>query len=329
MRGPCARNAACAAALMTAALMTAALMAILGDAASAATGSNPALELPPLVTPATTEHHVGKMIWADLITPDLQTAKQFYGGLFGWTFRDLHAANLKDFTIAYNGDQPIAGLVRRDLPKDHSRRPAWLPFLAVRDVGEARQVALAQNGTLIAPPHSYPRRGEQAVLADPQGAVFAVLASSAGDPPDELAPPGAWIWSSLITHDPEAAAAFYQKLFGYQVYDLAGDTVSTSRSTSGSDANIQHLILASDDFARASANSIPADRPKTHPNWLNFIRVTDTTDAAKKATTLGGQVLVAPHVDRHGGRIAILADPSGAPFGVMEWSDTEPQEAAK
>src|ERR1700722_3326377 len=38
-------------------------------------------ELPPLNTPASTEHHVGKMIWADLVTPDLNAAERFYGGL--------------------------------------------------------------------------------------------------------------------------------------------------------------------------------------------------------------------------------------------------------
>jgi predicted enzyme related to lactoylglutathione lyase len=302
---------------------------LIGLAATAApAGGTAAVELPPLITPPSTEHHVGKMIWADLLTPDLQAAEQFYGGLFGWTFRDVQAANGMDFTIAYNGGLPVAGMLRRDLPKDHSRQPAWLPFMAVRNVVEARQVALAQNGTLLAPPHSYPRRGEQAVLADPQGAVFAVLASSAGDPPDVLAAIGTWIWSSLITTDAERAAAFYQKLFGYQVYDLAGDA-SQATTSRGGDANIQHLVLASDDFARASANSIPADRPNTHPHWLSFIRVADATDAALRATSLGGQVLVAPHVDRHGGRIAVLSDPAGARFGVMEWTSTDPKEAPK
>ena len=46
-------------------------------------------ELPPLLQPAGTEHHVGKVIWLDLVTPDLSAAKKFYGGLFGWTFHDI------------------------------------------------------------------------------------------------------------------------------------------------------------------------------------------------------------------------------------------------
>ena len=51
-------------------------------------------ELPPLVEPASAEHHVGKVIWADLVTPDLATSKRFYSGLFGWTFRDIRAGEI-------------------------------------------------------------------------------------------------------------------------------------------------------------------------------------------------------------------------------------------
>jgi len=44
---------------------------------------------------------------------------------------------------------------------------------------------------------------------------------------------------------------------------------------------------------------------------------------------LGGRVLVEPRIDRHGGRIAVVADPSGAPVGLMEWSDTNNVADAK
>lgn len=301
--------------------------AIFGLTIAATASAASHLELPPLVTPASAEHHVGKMIWADLVTTDLQSAEQFYGGLFGWSFREVEGGK-RDFAVAYSGEQPVAGLVRREPLMDQSRQPAWLPFIAVRNVADAQQVAVAQGGKVLSRPHAYPERGEQAVFADPQGAVFAVLASSSGDPPDVLAAPGEWIWSSLITRDPDTDAAFYQKVFGYQVYDLAGDAGGPNVAP-GDDSNIQHLVFASDEFARGSANAFPANRPNIHPHWISFVRVEDTADAAQKAATLGGHVLVAPHLDRHGGRIAILADPSGARFGVMEWTDTEPKEAAK
>jgi predicted enzyme related to lactoylglutathione lyase len=186
-----------------------------------------------------------------------------------------------------------------------------LTFVAARDADATTQAALQHGAKLLFAPHSIPDRGREAVLADPQGAVFAVLASSSGDPPDVLAAPGEWIWSALITSDPDTDAAFYQTLFNYEVFELP------------SDDSAQHLMLASDDYARASANPLPANLPNAHPHWLNFVRVEDTAKMTAKIAALGGRVLVEPRLDRHGGKVALVADPQGAPFGLMEWPDTE------
>jgi predicted enzyme related to lactoylglutathione lyase len=256
------------------------------------------------------------VIWVDLVTPDLAGAKRFYGSLFGWTFRDL-STDESGYTLALLGARPVGGLLQRKLPPGGQRRPGWLTFIAVRDVEQARRFALAHGATLLAEARNYPKRGWQAIFADPQGAVFAVLASSAGDPPDVLAIPGGWIWSSLIARDPDRDAAFYQALFGYELHDVPAQD------------GRQHFILSSDGYARASANGLPADKPDRPSHWLNFVRVANVADAVAKASSLGGSVLVEPHMDRHGGRIAVLADPQGARFGVMEWSDASAQESAK
>lgn len=272
-------------------------------------------ELPPLVVPANAEHHVGKVIWADLATPDLAAAKRFYSGLFGWTFRDIHFGKT-DYAVASLDGRPVGGLVERPVPTGERKQPAWLTFIAVRDVDAAQRTALEHGAKLMTEARSYPQRGRQAVFSDPEGAVFAVLASSSGDPSDLLAEPGEWIWSSLLVRDPETEAAFYRTLFGYDVFDLP------------SDGSLKHQILSTDHYARASVNTLP-DPSSGHPHWLNFVRVADTDNAAAKAVALGGRVLVEPHVDRHGGKLAVIADPAGAPFGLMEWSDTDTKKEPK
>ena len=271
--------------------------------------------LPPLVQPPTADHRVGKVIWADLVTPDLEGAKRFYGGLFGWTFRDATAGD-KEFAVALLAGQPVAGLVQRSVPSGEHKQPAWLTFIAVKDTGEADRVAVAHGGKVLSPPRDYPERGRQAILADPQGAVFAVLQSGSGDPPDVLPPNGGWIWSSLITTDPNTGAAFYQALFGYEVFALP------------SDDGREHLLLAADGYARATANSPAVTAPNVNSHWLNFVRVAGAADACKKAVALGGRVLVQPHPDRHGEMVAVVADPLGAPFGLLEWSDARTTEVA-
>jgi len=276
----------------------------------------PTFVLPPLFQPASSEHHEGKVIWADLVTPDVAGAKRFYGELFGWTFNDIHTGS-GGYSVALLDGRPAGGLFQRAMPAGERRQPAWLTFISVRDVAAAERHILAQGGKVLSPPRSYPDRGRQAVFADPQGAVFAVMQSFSGDPQDVLAAPGEWIWSSVITRDPDTDAAFYQNVFGYEVFEIPSNDGST------------HILLSTEDYARASLNTLPADVAKRHPHWLNFVRVNSATDTATRVEALGGRVLVKPFPDRHGGLIAVVADPAGAPFGLLEWTDTDSKEIAK
>ena len=269
-----------------------------------------ALQLPAIGDGANVEHHPGKMVWADLVTPDLAVAERFYGALFGWTFKDVPTPHA-DYAVAMADERPIGGLLQRAVPPGERRQSAWLTFIAVRDVDAARRNALKHGAKTVSEPKSYAGRGRQAVFSDPEGAVFAVVAAQGGDTADYLAAPGEWIWSALLANDPGHSAAFYQTLFGYEVFDVP------------SEDGVAHLIFSTDDYARASANSLPGGAARRHPHWLNFVRVADTAAAVRQAEALGGRVLVPPHEDRHGGRSAVIADPAGAPVGVMEWPESE------
>jgi uncharacterized protein len=292
-------------------LLMAAVLCV-GAATRLASAATPALEFPPLMQPQAAEHP-GKFIWAELITPDLAAAERFYGGMFGWTFHDIRTDKVV-YAVARLDDAPIAGLVQKAKRPDAAQQPAWLPFLSVSSVREAAQRVLAHGGKELEPPRAYRLRGQQAVYADPQGAVFAVLNSHSGDPPDVLAAPGEWIWIALMTRDPASDASFYQDVFGFEVFRLP------------SGARGEHLLLASDNFARASVNPLPrANDPS--PHWVGFVRVADVAAAAARAKTLGGQVLVEPHADRHGGTVALLEDPAGAAIGIMDWTQTSPSGA--
>jgi len=288
--------------------------ALCGAAASALAADPPPL-VPAIVGAPSGEHHPGKLVWADLVTPDVAAAERFYGGLLGWSFSELHLRRVP-YVIAMLDGAPVAGIVGRPMPSGERRQPAWLPFFAVASADQTAQSAVAGGGKVLSGPHEYRGRGVQAVLLDPQGAAFAVVQSSEGDPEDVLAPEGGWIWCSLVTGDARADAAFYQSLFGYQIYDA---------TESGDEG--EHVILASDDYARASVNSAPGEASRRHPHWLPYVRVLDARAAVSKAAGLGGRVLVEPHQDRHGGYSAVIADPQGAPLGLLEWTQAQGMEA--
>jgi predicted enzyme related to lactoylglutathione lyase len=272
--------------------------------------------LPALNSPPSGEHHAGKIVWLDLVTPNLAAAEKFYGTLFGWTFQSTRAGNT-DYAVAMLDGRPIAGMLEKAIPSGEHHQSAWLTFLAVSDVAGVKKTALAHGAKLLAGDRSYPMRGQQCVLSDPEGAVFALLASSSGDPPDYLPVAGEWIWSSLHAKDAGAEAAFYQQLFNYDVFEAP------------SDDGLEHLILSSDNYARASANDLERDSARRHSHWLNFVRVNSAVETAAQVRALGGRVLVEPRADRHGGMLAVVADPAGAPFGLMEWSDSDSKEEPK
>jgi len=294
------RRAAC-----TTALALACSMALATSAAAREPLAG--LALPALGEAANGETHPGKVIWADLVTPDLEAAEQFYAGLLGWRFKDLSAQGER-YAVALLDGQPVAGLLQRSMSQRAHRRPAWLTFIAVRDVDAATRNARQRGAHVLAAARSFPDRGRQAILSDPQGAVFAVLASSSGDPPDVLPAIGDWIWSSLLTRDPGRDAAFYQDLFAYDVFDQDDGPAAGQ------------LVLSTDDYARVGVSALPAAASHGHPHWLDFVRVADADAAAARAVALGGKVLVAPYAEEEGVRLAVVADPQGATFGLMQWA---------
>jgi predicted enzyme related to lactoylglutathione lyase len=271
-------------------------------------------QLPALNSPPSSEHHAGKMIWADLVTPDLAAAEKFYGGLFGWTFQLIHAGDV-NYAVAMLDGRPIAGLVEKPIPA--GQQSAWLTFLATNNVDDTKRLAVSHGAKVLKDIKSYPARGRQCVLSDPEGAVFALLTSSSGDTPDYLPDIGDWIWTSLHAKDAGAEAAFYQDLLGYDVFDQP------------SDDGLEHLILSTDNYARASANDLERDKARRRSHWLNFVRVENTAETAAKVVAMGGRVLVQPRADRHGGMLAVVADPAGAPFGLMEWSESDTKAEPK
>lgn len=281
-------------------------------------------ELPALATPATGQRQPGRVVWHDLLTPDLAADERFYSGLFGWSFREMQRGR-RPYAVAYADGVPVAGLLERPLPRDGARAAQWLGFISSDDVDASVRRALSLGAQARASAHDYAGRGRQAVLTDPQGITFGVLSSTGGDPPDVLAEPGEWIWSALFTRDPENETAFYQDVFGYDVYDL-NDVTEEGQAAEAQAA--EHIELASNGYARATVNSLPARTPQRPSRWLHFVRVDSVWSAAAKAQTLGARVVLPPRDDRQGGRIAVLADPSGALFGVMDWSDSDEGETS-
>jgi len=266
------------------------------------------LEVPALSNPATGVHLVGKLIWLDLETTDLPGAKRFYRALFGWDYRDYHSFGV-DYSVALANGKPVAGLVRRPIGVNETeRRSAWLPFFSVADVGSTFALSLDTHAHVRSEPENLPLRGWQARLTDPEGAVFAIVSSSSGDPTDDpkLQALGTWGALTLLARDPGGEAVFYQKLFGYAI---------VGEPTEQGFGSIQ---LSAGTHERASVRPLPGGADALNPQWISFARVANTAAIVRQAMKLGAHVLVATTRAAPGAILTILDDPTGAAFGVIE-----------
>jgi predicted enzyme related to lactoylglutathione lyase len=261
-------------------------------------------DLPPLTSISGDPRLPGKFVWADLVTDNMAAAQTFYTGLLGWRFYGTPG-----YLIAFNDDRPVCGMFSRPRPKDKPAQPRWFGYISVSSVSGAERAVTKAGGKVLAAAKKFPKRGEQAVFTDPEGALFGVVKSSSGDPEDFKAEPGDWIWIQLMSRDGRKAAEFYRLVGGY---DIVENTVSN---------RLSDYVLSSGGFARATVRTIPKEYENVRPTWLPFVRVKSVSESVTQAGQLGGKVLLPPKPEWLGGKVAVVADPTGGAIGLMEWSD--------
>lgn len=280
------------------------LMMLLAVAGSPALAAPPVL--PPLNDPPTGHQIPGKFVWADLVAPDIQAARRFYRKMFGWSYRTLDGDG-RPYTLASVNGQPVAGMIQRREEQTHIAAGRWVGFVSVADVAAASRYTLSKGGKVLVEPHDLPARGEMAILADPDEVPIGVITSASGDRDDFLVEEGEWVWALYQSPAAASAAAFYQDLAGYEI--VSG--ISRYRTP--------HFLLVAQGYLRASVLEIPVEDVRVQPGWLYFIRVDDVQRLVAKAGKLGGRVLITPRDDLLRGRLAVIADPGGAPVGLLEW----------
>jgi predicted enzyme related to lactoylglutathione lyase len=118
---------------------------------------------------------VGALCWHELVTPDVERAKSFYGPLFGWKF----AADSSGLTTIINVGSHI-GTMREPRQRQSVLARSWISYFAVESARGAADRAERNGGQPAVEPADGPL-GRTALLADPQGATFAVLELPARD----------------------------------------------------------------------------------------------------------------------------------------------------
>lgn len=258
---------------------------------------------------STYEH--GQFCWTDLIVPDVDAAKPFYGALFGWSTIQPPAADPGVYLLFQLKGADIAGLypLKPEMAAD-GMHPCWSSYVAVDRVDAAIERITATGGKLLQGPIEMTDVGTMAVVSDPQGAVFCLWQADSPFPGAARLGlvPGTMCWNELATTDPAAARGFYEELLRWSCQASAA-TAETYYEFANAAGEIRGGMLP-----------IGADWGPVPPHWLVYFTVEDCDRSVALAMDRGGQTIRAPFDIPGVGRIAVLADPQGAVFAIAALS---------
>jgi predicted enzyme related to lactoylglutathione lyase len=128
---------------------------------------------------------------------------------------------------------------------------------------------------------------------------------------------GDFIWYEILTSDADAAQAFYGKVLDWSFAD-SGQEAMDYRIVNAGDHSVAGLMAITPEMAEHGAR----------PVWLGYVAADDVDKCVESIGHGGGRALM-PAMDVPGvGRIAMVADPQGAPFYVMKPSSAEGESLA-
>lgn len=123
----------------------------------------------------------------------------------------------------------------------------------------------------------------------------------------EIPKAGEVCWRELRTKDLPAAREFYSKMFGWGL--------EQSKVT---DMPYQEIVLNGN--SQGGMMSMDGDEWGDVPShWANYIAVDSADETAAKITANGGSIRVPPFDAPGVGRMAMVADPSGADFAIIQF----------
>lgn len=251
--------------------------------------------------PAPTRRPTGAPCWVDLSTSDAERASAFYSELFGWTVT-VGGEEYGGYRTFRLDGRDAAGCMGKQPGDDDP--DAWSVYLLSNDLAGTVAAARSHGGEVRVEPMEIPGTGWMAVLTDPGGADVAVWQPGEFAGFEAVDEPGAASWFELHSRSYATDVAFYHDVFGWDTHVMS-DTPTFRYTTLGAAPNAAAGIL---DVAGA--------RGETPPEWMVYFRTGDCTATCARATELGGSV-VDPPQDSSYGRVATVADPTGAVFKVI------------
>lgn len=248
-------------------------------------------------------HVAGTPSWYDLMSPDLEGARAFYKALFGWDYL-INGPEMAHYTVALKDGRPAAGLGPK--PPGVEMPSVWSVYFATDDVDASLAAVTAHGGSVTMPSMTVGDQGRMAMAADPSGAVFGFWQPDTHKGAEVINEHGAMAWCEVNTRAGEAVAGFYAAVMGLTVKPLPG--------------GMAYWTLHKGEGAVAGVMQMDEQWPANLPaHWMPYFGVHNTDEAIDIVKGNRGTLHVPPF-DTPYGRMAVVADPFGATFSIIQLS---------
>ena len=247
----------------------------------------------------------GTPMWVDLGTSDIEASKRFYSGLFGWESEDMgeEAGHYHMFKLRGKNVAGVGPLMMDGQPV------AWTTYISTDSADDTCAKVKTAGGKVFAEPMDVMDAGRMAIIGDPTGAVFGLWQSNRHTGAEIVNEAGALCWNELSTRDTDGAKKFYTEVFGWGEETHKGEMDYTEWKVR--DKSVGGMMNMT--------GIVPDQVP---PHWLTYFAVADCDAAAAKAKELGGKLMTEPR-DIPQGRFAVVTDPQGGTFAIIQLKAAE------
>ncbi len=254
-----------------------------------------------------TAYEPGTPSWIDLATTDLAGAKLFYAGLFGWSLVEMPSPEGPYCMFSKEGATVAAAYQMTPDTVDNGIPPHWATYVTVANIDDTLAVIREEGGTVVQEPHRVPGAGRTAAVQDPSAAVFALWEPDGHIGAERVNEPGALYWNELQSYDTDSAKAFYEAVMGW--------SAETTAMPTG-----EYTTFMRNGQPVAGMMAIQPQWGPVPPNWSIYLGVADIEEACAYAANNQGRVEMPPMSVPEVGTFALLRDPQGAYFYVLEGS---------
>jgi hypothetical protein len=241
-----------------------------------------------------------QQLWHDLITPNLEESKLFYGAVFGWTFKDTNFKGTK-FTTIYNNGKIIGGMIEVKSAKSST----WISALPLtsEDLNQRIKKVVAAGAKAVLPPVKIPGRGKQVVFEGLQGEEFSLISQNdyTNNMNSDLSDNN-WLGMELWASNTSEAKEFYEVAFG----------VTTTKTTY--DKKPYWLFNSGSDPVAGMMNN-PIKNQGTQ--WVPYIKVSRLSESFMKIEKTKAYIILSPSKDVRNGEVGIIQDPHGAIIAIQ------------